>query len=136
MELAWADSRITELTPQECYALLPTVPVGRVVFTERALPAIQPVNFAVDGTDVAFRTGEGSTLAAALIKAVVAFEADSFDTDARTGWSVVLVGRSLEVTDPGERERILALPLNSFAPGPRERVIKVVPQIVTGRRIG
>lgn len=125
-----------ELTPEECYALLPTVPVGRVVFTDRALPAIQPVNFVVDGRDVAFRTGEGSKLAVAVSHAVVAFEVDAFDADARTGWSVVLVGRSFEVIDPVERERILALPLDSYAHSSRDRILKVIPSIVTGRRIG
>lgn len=126
---------LTELAPEESYALLATVPVGRVVFTDRALPAIQPVNFALDGPDVVFRTAAGSKLAVAVSRAVVAFEADSFDAEARSGWSVVLVGRTYEVTDPAERGRLLALPLETFVPGERDRVVKVVPRIVTGRRI-
>jgi nitroimidazol reductase NimA-like FMN-containing flavoprotein (pyridoxamine 5'-phosphate oxidase superfamily) len=130
-----ARAGLTELAPEESYALLATVPVGRIVYTDRALPAIQPVNFVLDGPDVVFRTAEGSKLAVAASRAVVAFEADQFDAEARTGWSVVLVGRTYEVTDPAERERLLALPLASFAPGARDRVVKVVPRIVTGRRI-
>ncbi len=127
---------LDELTTEECYALLPTVPIGRIVFTDHALPAVQPVNFVVDGPDIAFRTGEGSKLAVAVSRTVVAFEVDSYDVEVRQGWSVVLVGRSFEVTDPAERERILGVPLNVWADGPRDHVIKVVPRIVTGRRIG
>lgn len=36
----------------ECLSLLRTVPVGRIVFTECALPAIQPVNFTLDGASL------------------------------------------------------------------------------------
>ncbi|MCB7135970.1 pyridoxamine 5'-phosphate oxidase family protein [Cellulosimicrobium marinum] len=133
--VATREAGLVELAPEESYALLATVPVGRIVYTDHALPAIQPVNFVLDGPDVVFRTGEGSKLAVAASRAVVAFEADSFDAQARSGWSVVLVGRTYEVTDPAERARLLDLPLVTFVPGERDRVIKVVPRIVTGRRI-
>ncbi|MCA1836649.1 MAG: pyridoxamine 5'-phosphate oxidase family protein, partial [Actinobacteria bacterium] len=33
----------------ECLRLLRTGSVGRIVFTEQALPAIQPVNFTIEG---------------------------------------------------------------------------------------
>lgn len=130
-----ASAGLVELTPEESYALLASVPVGRIVYTDHALPAIQPVNFVLDGPDVVFRTAEGSKLAVAASRAVVAFEVDWFDAEARSGWSVVLVGRTFEVTEPVERQRLLDLPLVTFVPGVRDRVIKVVPRIVTGRRI-
>ncbi len=136
MEKATALPALDDLTPEECYALLPTVPIGRIVFTDHALPAIQPVNFVVDGPDVAFRTDDGSKLAVAVSRTVVAFEVDDFDPISRTGWSVVLVGRSYEVTDPLERDRILTTPLTPWAAGPKTHILKVVPRIVTGRRIG
>ena len=37
------------LSPAECVELLATTPIGRVVFTDHALPAVQPVNFVLDG---------------------------------------------------------------------------------------
>ncbi|WP_308211793.1 pyridoxamine 5'-phosphate oxidase family protein [Actinoallomurus soli] len=64
---------------QECLALLGAVPIGRIVFTDRALPAVWPVNFALSGGDVVIRTMAGSKPAAAARGAVVAFEADEFD---------------------------------------------------------
>src|SRR5262245_47213677 len=86
----------------ECLALLGSVPLGRVVFTERALPAVQPVNFVLDEECVVIRTAPRSTLATAMPGAVVAFEADHFDGAGATGWSVTVVGKARTVRDPAE----------------------------------
>ena len=43
----------------ECRALLAATPLGRVVFTDRALPAILPVNYVLAGGDVIIRTTPG-----------------------------------------------------------------------------
>ena len=118
----------------DCYTLLRTVPIGRIVFTEAALPAIQPVNFVLDGDDVIIRTGMGSKLAAATRSAVVAFEADQYDEDALAGWSVVLVGRAEAVTNDAERRRLAGLGLTPWALGDRPHYIRVRPEIVRGRR--
>ena len=50
------------LSRAECLALLRDSLVGRVVVTDRALPAAFPVNFALLGEDVVFRTTAGSKL--------------------------------------------------------------------------
>jgi RimJ/RimL family protein N-acetyltransferase len=72
------ETNVSMLSRGESMELLRSVPVGRIVFTDRALPAITPVNFAVlDNDDVVIRTGVGSRLAAATNEAIVAFEADS-----------------------------------------------------------
>src|SRR5512145_59112 len=103
------------LSREESLALLASVPVGRVVYTDRALPAILPVNFALDIDEtVVFRTGAGSKLAAATREAVVAFEVDSFDAHARSGWSVVAVGRSRVVEDSAEIERLSKLEIGTW----------------------
>lgn len=119
----------------QCFALLKSVPIGRIVFTEAALPAIQPVNFVLDGEVVVIRTAIGSKLAAAARKAIVAFEADAFDADAETGWSVVLIGRAEPVPDGPELERLQALQLAPWAGGERNHYIRIAPEIVRGRRI-
>lgn len=125
-----------ELSREECLALLPTVPVGRLVFSERALPAVVPVNFALDHGRVVIRTGEGSSLAAALRGEVVGFQVDAFDATARNGWSVLVVGRAAEVRDPTELARLADLPLEPWAGGRREHVLVVPLELVTGRRVG
>ena len=123
------------LDDEECHALLSTEPLGRIVYTDQALPAIQPVNFLMHDGDVIIKTAEGSKLGAAARHAVVAFEIDRFDPAQRTGWSVVLVGQAQLVSDPGELDLLDQLPLSPWAPGPRDRYIRITPHIVTGRRI-
>jgi nitroimidazol reductase NimA-like FMN-containing flavoprotein (pyridoxamine 5'-phosphate oxidase superfamily) len=104
---------LDRLDRQTCYTLLAGAPIGRLVFTQGALPAVEPVHFALDGHDVVIVAGPGSSLPAASRLAVVAFEADEYDEVSRTGWCVVLIGRSR--VDGGR--------------------VRIMPEIVRGRRI-
>ncbi|MEV4113310.1 pyridoxamine 5'-phosphate oxidase family protein [Nonomuraea sp. NPDC049695] len=128
-------SGLQVLSRAECLDLLSTAPIGRIVFTDHALPAVQPVNFHLDGHSIVIRTSTGSKLAAATRRAVVAFEADNFDLERRTGWSVTAVGLARAVTDPTERDRLAELPLTAWAPGNRDHYIVVEAEQVSGRRI-
>jgi uncharacterized protein len=123
------------LTPSECLALAGTVSIGRIVFTERALPAVQPVNFVLDDGLVIIRTADGTKLAEALRNAIVAFEADDFDTHSEIGWSVTVVGRAEAVRDPQEVARLTRLPLRAWGPANRDRFIRIHPEYISGRRI-
>jgi nitroimidazol reductase NimA-like FMN-containing flavoprotein (pyridoxamine 5'-phosphate oxidase superfamily) len=125
---------IEVLDRDECIRLLASVPLGRVVFTDRALPAIQPVNFTLDGPDVILRIATGSKLAAAVRSTVVAFEADAFDPELHTGWSVTLVGHARLVNSPQEIDRLSQLPLQQWTPGPSDRFVRIRGH-VSGRRI-
>jgi nitroimidazol reductase NimA-like FMN-containing flavoprotein (pyridoxamine 5'-phosphate oxidase superfamily) len=120
---------------QEALRLLASVPVGRIVFTVQALPAIQPVNFVLDDEAVVIRIGEGSTLITALKNAVVAFEADEIDSAQRTGWSVTITGRAVEIGDPAERAR-LALLVVPRGSGLRNHFIRIPAEVVKARRLG
>ncbi|ANS32007.1 hypothetical protein R1CP_37005 (plasmid) [Rhodococcus opacus] len=44
------------LTTGECLALLRSVPIGRLVYTENALPAVRPVTFAAPDGDIVIPT--------------------------------------------------------------------------------
>jgi nitroimidazol reductase NimA-like FMN-containing flavoprotein (pyridoxamine 5'-phosphate oxidase superfamily) len=125
---------IEVLSREEALALLASVPVGRIVFTVRALPAVQPMNFVVDNGEIVIRTGPGTKLAATLRNGVVAFETDEIDPARSAGWSVTVVGRIQEITDPCEIER-LDTALTPWAPGEREHFLKITPEVVTGRRL-
>jgi nitroimidazol reductase NimA-like FMN-containing flavoprotein (pyridoxamine 5'-phosphate oxidase superfamily) len=94
-----------ELPREEALRLLGTVPVGRVVFTHRALPAIRPVNHIVDGHQVIFRTSASAEITTAVdgTGTIVAFEADAIDPARRTGWSVVVIGGARRLTDAAPR---------------------------------
>lgn len=123
------------LTERECHELLGAVSIGRVAFTDRALPAIQPVGFALLGAEVIIRTQEGSKLATAARDAVVAFEADEFDSSVGTGWTVVIVGHARVVAEDGELSLLRRLPLPTWAPGRRDRYIAIRPAMISGRRL-
>jgi hypothetical protein len=129
------DNGLEVLSAAECLMLAATMPVGRIAFSEQALPAIQPVNFVLDDGCVIIRTAEGTKLAAAIRNAVVAFEVDDFDTEARAGWSVTLVGRAESIRDTAECARLAGLPLRTWAAGARDRFIRIRPEVISGRRL-
>jgi uncharacterized protein len=122
------------LSIQDCLALAQTVPIGRIVFTDQALPAVQPVNFLLDDDCVIIRTGEGTKLAAALRNTVVAFEIDDYDARNESGWSVTVVGLA-SVVDAAESARLTRLPLRTWAPANRDRFVRIRPEYISGRRI-
>ena len=126
---------LKQLGRDECLRLMASVPVGRIIYTRQALPAVELVNFAVDNGDIIIKTDHSGKLAAATRGAVVAVEADSLDTARRVGWSVTVVGQSQEVTDPDEFGRLEQIGLSTWAPGDREHFIRIRPGILTGRRL-
>lgn len=94
----------------ECLRLLATGTHGRVIYTDRALPAVQPVYFAVDGDQVIFRVRDGSTLAAGTgANGIIAFEIDNFDVGEARWWSITVIGSPFLITDPAEFARLSAL---------------------------
>jgi nitroimidazol reductase NimA-like FMN-containing flavoprotein (pyridoxamine 5'-phosphate oxidase superfamily) len=124
-----------ELTKGECFGLLARQQVGRVAVVDDRGPVVFPVNFVLHRHMVVFRTDEGTKLDAAASGSRVAFEIDGIDAAARTGWSVVVRGEAVEVTDPQELARLRKLPLLSWAPGARSRYVRILPAKLTGRRI-
>ncbi len=124
-----------QLAAAECLRLLSSVPVGRIVYTRRAMPVVELVNFAVDGGDIVIRTDPGGALAAATHQTVVAFEADDVDPPTGRGWSVMAVGRSREVTESHDIARLRDIGLRSLEPGGQEHFIRVTPGILSGWRL-
>ena len=127
---------LEHLSREECLGLVGQVPLGRIVYTRQALPAVELVNFALADGDIVIRTDAGGKLAAATRGAVVAFEADSLDAAAHAGWSVTIVGQARAVTDREEIRRLEQTGLEPWAPGNRDHFIRISPSIVSGRRIG
>lgn len=123
------------LTRTQCLTLAASVPIGRIVFTSGALPAIWPVGFLLDGDAVVLRTGAGSKLAAAVRSAVVAFQVDHFDETGHSGWSVTVTGHAEQVNDPAEVARLADAGLASWVPEDRPHWIRISADLVTGRRI-
>lgn len=121
------------LSEEECFRLLEKAPVGRIVYTNRAMPAIQPVGFVLEERAVIIRTEEDTGLASAVRDTVVAFEVDEFDPDGPgPGWSVVAVGRASEVSDTGAAEE--TDPAYSIR-NEGERYVRVDVEVISGRWI-
>ena len=128
-------SALQHISQGECLRLMALVPVGRIIYTRQALPAVELVNFALDHGDIIIRTDRSGKLAAATAGAVVAFEADSLDPSSQAGWSVTVIGHSNEVTDADEISRLEQIGLSSWAPGEHEHFIRISPGILSGRQL-
>jgi nitroimidazol reductase NimA-like FMN-containing flavoprotein (pyridoxamine 5'-phosphate oxidase superfamily) len=122
------------LNRRRCLDLLGTVRVGRLVFTEDALPAVQPVNFRLWRDDVVIRVAGGPKLAAATNNLVVAFQADDLDPDLRTGWSVTVVGRAQPIDDVSELVELSGTFLQPWVDGRRDHFVRIRTEKMTGRR--
>lgn len=75
-----------------CLRLLATQSLGRLIYTRRALPEVQPASYHLDRERVLIRLEAGSSAVKASQDAIVAFEADDFDMSSGSGWTVTVVG--------------------------------------------
>jgi uncharacterized protein len=124
------------LPREECLRRLRAAKVGRVSFVDHGEPVILPVNHALDGEAVVFRTAPGSKLMAADNGLLVAFEVDGFDEDRRAGWSVVIRGKATTVEEPLQLARLDTLGVSPWADlAERTHWVRIRPNSVTGRQI-
>jgi uncharacterized protein len=116
--------------------MLAQAQVGRVGFVIDGQPEILPVNYALDGDTVLFRTSENSVLNRVSMTQV-AFEVDSIDEATHSGWSVLVRGQADCIADAVDAtsERIRRLTLITWAPGEREMWFTIRPASITGRRL-
>ncbi len=126
------------LTEAESWELLASVSLGRIVFTQRAMPAIRPVNHLVDNRTIIVRSHLGSSIVtratAAEDGAVVGYEADELDPIRHTGWSVIATGMARLVSEPAAVARYQQL-LEPWVEGQMDYVIAIRPQLITGLRL-
>jgi uncharacterized protein len=125
-----------EILPfEECLRLLASVPVGRVGFIADGELVILPVNHVVDGHDVAFRTAYGSKLSAAEGHILATFEADHYDEQTRSGWSVVMTGRAEAVDAEADVQRLVRRGLHPWVTAVQHPFwIRIRPTSVSGRQ--
>lgn len=129
-----AQDEFTRLDRAESFRLLASVPVGRLIFTSNALPAVRPVNFALVDELIVLRTA-AAIMARKVNDMIVAFEADHLDPATFSGWSVTVTGRSALVTDPSVIARYEGLPLGPRAPGIRDQFVAITTDLVEGLRV-
>lgn len=127
-------SELDVLTRRQCLDLLQGPRVGRLVFTEDAVPAVQPVNYRMWRDDVVIRVAGGPKLTAAMHNQVVAFEVDELDADLHTGWSVTVVGHAKPITDVDELVEVAGTFVQPWVEGRREHFVRITTEKVTGRQ--
>jgi uncharacterized protein len=123
---------LDEIDVAECWRLLSTQPVGRVAVIVGQYPLVFPVNYALDGMHILFRTGVGTKLWA-IDRSNVTFEVDELDLAGRSGWSVMVRGAAHELSPkqtPSGTGGVV-----SWAPGERVHTVRIVADQITGRRI-
>lgn len=129
---------LEEIDEAECWRLLASQPVGRVVVNVGHYPVVFPVNHTVAAHGVVFRTAPGSKLWSTH-RSAVSFEVDEIDIANQTGWSVLLRGFAREITintaNPELVDIVTASAPDSWAPGRRDHLVRILADSISGRRI-
>jgi uncharacterized protein len=128
---------LATLTPDECRTLLVThrPRVGRLAFVAGGWPIVLPMNFALDGDVLYFRTAADRKFAAAVHSRHVTFQVDHVDAVWEEGWSLLVFGDLRIVDDPAELQRVRQLPLRPWAGGDKPHYLRLEILSMTGRRI-
>jgi nitroimidazol reductase NimA-like FMN-containing flavoprotein (pyridoxamine 5'-phosphate oxidase superfamily) len=126
-----------DLTEAECWQLMRGVSLGRVVFTQHAMPAIRPVNHVVDDRKIIIRSHAGAAIVSRAVAgdgSVVCYEADDLDPVRHTGWSVIATGMARLVREPAAIARYQDL-LEPWIAGQMDHVVAIEPEFVSGIRL-
>jgi nitroimidazol reductase NimA-like FMN-containing flavoprotein (pyridoxamine 5'-phosphate oxidase superfamily) len=123
---------VTEITDEESWELLATYSFGHLGLSVGRQPEIFPVNYAVDGRTILFRSAAGTKVNDLVENQFVAFEVDA---EGATGtWSVVLKGSAIALTD---RDEIAAADLVAFPPWIPTApyvFVRITPDTIRGRQ--
>ncbi len=119
------------LPESECWKLLSSVMLGRLITSVDGEPEVFPVNFAVQDRKLLFRTAEGTKLVSSATNHNVLFEADNYDQF--EGWSVIVRGftRLLQDDEIAAAEQAGLVP---WTAPEKQHFVQIRPLRVTGRR--
>ena len=123
------------MTAAECRAHLANGGIGRFLFAASRGPVAVPVNFAMLGDDVVFRTDDRTAAAGAIGQHKVSFDVDHIDEALSEGWSVLVSGTASILTRPDDLRAASRLGIQPWAGGDRGTYIRLVTAEITGRRL-
>jgi hypothetical protein len=126
---------VEELGEQECRRLLGTKPIGRLGFTEGAMPQILPVHYTVRGDEVIVVSLAGVKVSAAGRGDILTFEVDDYDPGTSEGWCVGVVGACRLVTDPTHIAELDALGFSPFTCEQDRHFMAIPIAMLHGRRL-
>jgi nitroimidazol reductase NimA-like FMN-containing flavoprotein (pyridoxamine 5'-phosphate oxidase superfamily) len=125
------------MTIEDCERMLEVRSIGRIALLAADEPLILPVLFQYAHGAIFFRTAPGEKLDAVWQNALAAFEIDSWDTPTRTGWSVLVRGRTETVHEDAQVAELESLGLEEWVPSVQPTTwVRIQPVEITGRRIG
>jgi nitroimidazol reductase NimA-like FMN-containing flavoprotein (pyridoxamine 5'-phosphate oxidase superfamily) len=135
-------SRLERMDEAECWPLISAGGIGRIGYSGRYGPMIQPVNYKVLDKAIVFRTAEHSPMGEDLRTGIahaeykVAFEIDDYVMDAHAGWSVLIQGDAHHVDSEAERASVLQAGVEAWVAGERNLFLRIIPTRITGLRVG
>lgn len=123
-----SEEHLVQLDEDDCWRLLATQPVGRIGLCRPDAPLILPVNYALVGHTIVFRT----RVHAAPLPADgehVAFEVDGLDARFHDGWSVLVTGIASHVVLPIDAD----VAVETWIGDDRPVLVAIDPTTISGR---
>jgi len=96
---ARSDLVARSLGEAECQCRLRESPIGRVVYLDGTLPTALPVSYSLVGSVVMFHLDAEWGTVHAVVDQLAAFEVDDYDSESRTGWTILVRGRCRRIDD-------------------------------------
>jgi uncharacterized protein len=129
------EGELEEIPAAECLEILGQHSLGRIAIVVDGQPQIFPVNYAMSGRIIAFRTAAGSKLSHAPTSKV-SFEIDEYDSSVGVGWSVMVQGVAVDATDAFDDVSWAARAAapSPLVPGVKPYRVAIEPSKITGRR--
>ncbi len=130
--MAVSDEPVTILSEDECWELLSSVALGRLVTCVASRAEIFPVNFVVQRPALLFRTAEGTKLSSVVVNKHVVFEADGHSLD--EGWSVIVQGTAEVLSTSAEINEADRAGLRPWVATLKLRYVRIHASTISGRR--
>jgi nitroimidazol reductase NimA-like FMN-containing flavoprotein (pyridoxamine 5'-phosphate oxidase superfamily) len=133
--------RVVELLGEaECWELLASGGLGRLVYSSRYGPIALPVVYMTDEGSIVLGTWDTALFDEDLRTGIaqaeyqVAVEADQIDVDAREGWIVLVRGAAHHLDTEAERAPFIDAGLEPWMEGVPAHFIRVTPTSIWGNR--
>lgn len=122
---------VLELSDDECWAFLKSQELGRLAFRLVDEVHIVPINYAVDGRTLLFRTNPGEKMLSVALGSPVAFEVDHLGENERA--RSVIVRGSARILEEDDAHRADFVPLRPWVGTEKYDVVELTPAVVSGR---
>jgi len=135
-EMPTRTREFVEMAERRCRELLGSTQVGRLAWQSTDGLQILPVSYVYHQGEVLFRTSPSGAFSHLVRPTDVVMEVDDLDQTLRTGWSVVVHGRTAALADPITLGRAPTVDVPTpWATGGRDLFIQITPTRISGRSL-